>query len=78
MRMKDDSLLPAYNVMLSTENQFVVNYSIHQNPSDSNLFVEHMNKFKTISNNKPTNVIADAAFGSEQNYAYLERFGIDN
>ena len=25
MRMKDDTLLPAYNVMISTENQFVLN-----------------------------------------------------
>lgn len=78
MRMKDDTLLPAYNVMLSTENQFVVNYSIHQSASDSNLFVEHMNKFKTISDKKPGNAVADAAFGSEQNYAYLERFEIGN
>lgn len=37
-----------------------------------------MNKFEAISDKKPVNVIADAAFGSEQNYAYLERFAIGN
>lgn len=78
MRMKDESLLPAYNVMISTENQFILNYSIHQNASDSNLFVEHMEKFETISDKKPKNAVADAAFGSEQNYAYLERNEIGN
>ncbi len=78
MRMKDDTLLPAYNVMLSTENQFVVNYSIHQNASDSNLLVEHMKKFENISPKMPDNLIGDAAFGTEQNYAYLKRRAIGN
>jgi len=78
MRMKDDTLLPAYNVMLSTENQFIVNYSIHQNASDSNLFVDHMKKFEVISPRMPGNMIGDAAFGTERNYAYLERFEIGN
>lgn len=78
MRMKDGTLLPAYNVMLSTENQFVVNYSLHQNPSDSNLFVEHLKKFETISPKLPDNLVGDAAFGTEQNYAYLKRKAIGN
>lgn len=75
MRMKDGTLLPAYNVMLSTENQFIVNYSVHQNAGDSNLFVEHMKK---LSDKRVKNAVGDAAFGTEQNYAYLERLGIGN
>lgn len=78
MRMKDGTLLPAYNVMISTENQFIVNYSIHQNAGDSNLFVEHMKKLEVISDKKVKNAVGDAAFGSEQNYAYLERLEIGN
>lgn len=35
MRMKDDHMMnvqlkPAYNAQISTENQFIVNYTIHQ------------------------------------------------
>lgn len=78
MRMKDGTLLPAYNVMLSTENQFIVNYSIHQNAGDSNLFVEHMKKLEVLSDKRVKNAVGDAAFGTEQNYAYLERLGIGN
>lgn len=78
MRMKDETLLPAYNVMISTENQFVINYSIHQNASDSNLLVDHMKKFEIISPKMPDNLIGDAAFGTEQNYAYLKRKAIGN
>ena len=40
MRMKEDhmkngQLKPAYNVQLSSHNQYVVNYSLHQNPTDT-------------------------------------------
>lgn len=64
--------------MLSTENQFIVNYTIHQNAGDSNLFVEHMKKLEVLSDKKVTNAIGDAAFGSEQNYSYLEKLEIGN
>ena len=37
MRMKEDhmkngQLKPGYNAQISTENQIIVNYTIHQNP----------------------------------------------
>ena len=35
MRMKDDRLRPAYNIQVSTENQFITNYSTSQNASDT-------------------------------------------
>jgi len=41
MRMKDDhmrngQLKPAYNLQISTNNQYIVNYSIHQKATDTN------------------------------------------
>ena len=40
MRMKEDhmpngQLKPAYNTQISTENQIIVHYTIHQNPTDT-------------------------------------------
>ena len=40
MRMKEDhmqngQLKPGYNVQISTSNQFIVNYTIHPNPTDT-------------------------------------------
>ena len=45
MRMKEDhmkngQLKPAYNVQASTNNQFVVNYTVHQNTTDTNTLIE--------------------------------------
>jgi len=41
MRLKDDRLRAAYNVQISSENQFVTNYSISQNAADSTAFGTH-------------------------------------
>ena len=48
MRMKEDhmkngQLKPAYNLQLSTENNFITNYTIHQNPGDTTTYQHHLN-----------------------------------
>ena len=48
MRIKDDRLLPAYNVMIGTENQFILNYSIYQKSSESDLFINHMENMRVL------------------------------
>ena len=78
MRMKEDhmqngQLKPGYNVQIGTENQFIIGYSIHQNPGDTSCMKEHLETVKRILDGKlPCNIIADAGYGSEENYEYLE------
>lgn len=78
MRMKEDhmkngQLKPGYNVQIGTENQFVVGYSIHQKPGDTTCMKEHLETLKNVLDGKlPKNIIADAGYGSEENYEYLE------
>jgi transposase len=78
MRMKEDhmkngQLKPGYNVQIGTENQFIVAYSLHQRPGDTSCMKEHLEKAKEILKGKlPENVTADAGYGSEENYEYLE------
>lgn len=78
MRMKEDhmkngQLKPGYNVQIGTEEQFITGFSIHQRPGDTATFKEHMKKVKKNMNGQvPKNVIADAGYGSEENYEYLE------
>jgi len=48
--MKDDhmqngQLKPAYNAQISTENQFILNYTIHQQTNDINTLKHHLEKF---------------------------------
>lgn len=78
MRMKEDhmgngQLKPAYNMQISTSNQFITNYTIHQNTTDTNTLKEHLNEHKRCYHSMPTVVTADAGYGSEENYAFLEK-----
>lgn len=78
MRMKEDhmkngQLKPAYNLQISTNNQYIVNYSLHQNTTDTNTLRQHLNIFINLYGKKPVNITADAGYGSEQNYGWLEK-----
>jgi len=82
MRMKEDhmkngQLKPGYNVQIGTENQFVVGYSVHQRPGDSGCLVPHMKGLKAQLGRLPKKLIADAGYGSEENYAYLDEEEIE-
>ena len=81
MRMKEDhmrngQLKPGYNVQMGTENQFVVGFSIHQRPGDTSCFKEHLEKLKRWLGEYPEGIVADAGYGSEENYAYLKKRNI--
>lgn len=82
MRMKDDhmkngQLKPAYNFQISTENQFITNYSIHQRPGDTATLISHLEQFKQHYQKQSTTVVADAGYGSQQNYEYMEESNIE-
>jgi len=78
MRMKDDhmrngQLKAGYNWQISTSNQYIVNYDIFHNPTDTLTLPDHLNAYKELYNQSPNVVVADAGYGSEQNYEYLEK-----
>lgn len=77
MRLKEDhmrngQLKPAYNLQLSTNNQYVTNYSLHQSTTDTNILISHLQQHLRDYQQKPNTITADAGYGSEQNYAWLE------
>lgn len=77
MRMKEDhmrngQLKPGYNVQVGTENSFVLSYSVHANPTDTRTLPVHLDQVYADFGRYPENVVADAGYGSEQNYDYLE------
>jgi hypothetical protein len=76
MRMKDDhmrngQLKPAYNWQISTQDQFILHYTIHQNPTDTKTLPSHLKQFNELYGQMPDTVTADAGYGSEQNYLFL-------
>jgi hypothetical protein len=85
MRMKEDhmqngQLKPAYNTQISTENQIIVNYTMHQNPTDTKTLKPHLDNFEQTYGeeifNQLQTITADAGYGSEENYDALEDKGI--
>lgn len=82
MRMKEDhmkngQLKPAYNVQLSSHNQYVVNYSLHQNPTDTTTLKKHLESFHSLYQKYPEVLTADAGYGSEENYLLLDKYKIE-
>ena len=83
MRMKEDHMLngqlkPAYNLQISTNNQYIVNYSLHQTTADTTTLQQHTEMYKHQYKQIPKAIVADAGYGSEQNYQYLKDNKIEN
>ena len=72
MMMKNKvEILPAYNVLAGSEEQFITGVSVHQNPNDGACFKEHMENVIAQQPTAPDRIIADSGFGTEQNYELL-------
>lgn len=83
MRMKEDHMLngqlkPGYNFQISTNNQYIVNYSLHQTTADTTTLQEHTEIYKEQYQQAPGVITTDAGYGSEQNYQYLNDNHIEN
>ncbi|AWG23801.1 IS1182 family transposase [Flavobacterium kingsejongi] len=82
MRMKEDHMLngqlkPAYNTQISTQNQIIVHYTIHQNPTDTKTLQPHLENLEQTFGKKVfkkiKEITTDAGYGSEENYDYLKQ-----
>lgn len=77
MRMKEDhmkngQLKPAYNVQIATENQFITNLGIYQRAGDTVILPSFLRDFAATYGKQSKTVVADAGYGSEQNYEFME------
>jgi transposase len=83
MRMKEDhmkngQLKPAYNVQLTTEHNFITNYSIHHRAGDTATYKEHLELYHQKYGHYPNQAIADAGYGSLENYEFLDKNHIES
>lgn len=84
LRMKEDRAAqkplprPGYNIQNGTEGQFIIGFSIHQGAGDPGCFIPHMERQKFPKGKMPKNAVGDAAYGSEENYAWLEKHQVGN
>jgi hypothetical protein len=82
MRMKEDHMLngelkPGYNWQISTQNQYILDYTIHPDLADTSTLPAHVDSLVEVLGETPEVLVADAGYGSEQNYEYLENKGIE-
>lgn len=82
MRMKEDHMLngqlkPGYNWQITTQDQYILGYTLHQTTTDAGTLTAHMDTLIENLGVKPQVLVADAGYGSEQNYEYLENNQID-
>lgn len=77
MRMKDDhmqngQLKPAYNLQISTENQFLTHFDFFANPTDTLTMIPFFEGWQERYSRTPKTAVADAGYGSEENYGFME------
>lgn len=78
-RTKSGDLIPAYNIIVGSQNQFIINYTFHQQKgSEGDGFIPHMRAYNERYCSYPVRAIGDSAYGSEENYAFLDEHKIGN
>ncbi|MFV0606894.1 MAG: IS1182 family transposase [Niabella sp.] len=77
MRLKDDhmqngQLKPAYNLQIGTEKQFITHFDFFPNPTDTLTMIPFFEGWAERYNAYPETTVADAGYGSEENYGFME------
>ena len=81
MRMKkdymgNDQLLPAYNIQIGVADEYIAVVDVQRFRSDMDCFVPLMEKFNKLYGFYPEYPVADAGYGSYNNYLYCEQHGM--
>ena len=76
MRLKEDPMRngqtkPAYNLQIMTNSQYVLGYGLMQNPTDTRTLIPFLNQLDQ-NGVLGREIVADAGYGSESNYKYIE------
>ena len=82
MRMKEDAMCngqtkPGYNLQISSENQFITDFALFPNPTDTLTFILFLGSFPGRYGRFPKRVVADSGYGSEENYRFMDEAGIE-
>lgn len=82
MRMKEDAMnngqtKPGYNLQISAENQFITDFALFPNPTDTLTLIPFFNSFLGRYGHLPSVAVADSGYGSEENYRFMDEAGMD-
>ena len=82
MRMKEDAMMngqtkPGYNLQIGTENQFILDFGLFQTPGYPLTMIRFLKSCHERYDRLPSTVVADSGYGSEENYHFMDRAGIE-
>lgn len=82
MRMKEDAMnngqtKPGYNLQVSAENQFITDFALFPNPTDTLTLIPFFNSFLNRYGHLPSVAVADSGYGSEENYRFMDEAGME-
>ena len=82
MRMKEDAMnngqtKPGYNLQVSAENQFITDFALFPNPTDTLTLIPFFNSFLDRYGHLPSVAVADSGYGSEENYRFMDEAGME-
>ena len=82
MRMKEDAMnngqtKPGYNLQIGTEEQFITDFALFPNPTDTLTFIPFEESFFHRYGKLPQKAVADAGYGSEENYRFMDGNGVE-
>lgn len=75
--MRNGQLKPGYNLQATTSDQFILHYSLHQTTADTTTLIPHLKGFEKSYQVLPDELTADAGYGSEENYLFLEENNVE-
>ena len=82
MRMKEDAMnngqtKPGYSLQISSENQFITDFGLFPNPTDTLTLIPFLHSFLGRYGHLPRAAVADSGYGSEENYRFMEEAGME-
>lgn len=75
--MGNDQLLPGFNMQMAICDEYIAAVDVQRYASDMDCFIPLMEKFKSIYGKYPKYPVADAGYGSYNNYLYCEEHGME-
>ena len=82
IRMKEDAMnngqtKPGYNLQIGPENQFITDFALFPNPTDTLTLIPFLHSFENRYHRLPGVCVADSGYGSEENYRFMQENEIE-
>ena len=75
--MNNGQTKPGYNLQISAENQFITDFALFHNPTDTLTLIPFLNSFLGRYGHLPSVAVADSGYGSEENYRFMDEAGME-